>query len=1111
MFLSTLRRNRRPFHDAGNASPLAEHLEPRAYLSAALVKDVNATPDFNNTTVPRNEYGFHELNGALLFAARQANRPALYRSDGTAAGTSVLHDIHASTETGKAVVVGDVLFFAATTEQGGQELWKTDGTPGGLALVKDINPGPSGSSPSVLTNVNGTLYFAANDPEHGQALWKSDGTEAGTTLVYDTILGPVSGPILEIAAAGNTVFFSTAYVPFTPPNHSYAGGLFKTDGTPSGTVLLTESGNRRLTPLGQKLLFIGGGGFEPGERLWVTDGTVDGTFRLSSVREPSHVTRVGDHVFFSASDPGTGRELWKTDGTAAGTVLVRDLNPGPGGSSPMLLVERNGALYFKAHFIPEPWNVQQELWRSDGTAAGTTRVATGPVDALINSAGTLYFKSFGQLVRSDGTPQGTRAIQQLDGAVHVLHPYRGGVAFKVDRWPEGADPWYSDGTPGAAVRLLDADTHTLGMSPPLQPVLAASLGDRVVFAADEASEPRPRHALWVTDGTSGGTQRAVELPAPATAMLTLAGAAYFLVDSALWRTDGTAAGTHVVHDHLRVEGNTLAVADGAIYMAGRFADDGLGIGIVRSDGTATGTARLYVLPSADGRRLPANFTAVGRDMFFTIEAAATASAELWKTDGTEAGTGMVRAFTPEAGQKVIIEDVAAAGERAIFVWRDANSPIGISRLWSSDGTSEGTFPLMLSYPVRLAPSGTAGYFSAFPYDGNTGRGLWKTDGTAAGTVLLKQGPSIALGALDRREALTVHNRLFFLSNAADRRELWTSDGTQAGTAKLATVDGSATIVGGFGGRVYFYNDDGIHGRELWSSDGTPGGTRMVHDINPGPADSRPSTAVPISSAAGNRVLFWADDGFHGTEPWTAPAPGAAFVLARHVFYNNSRFDGRDPAASTADDAAIAPDKQAMLPGGLATFDNVTSYTRGLNGIMFDVDTRLDFFSDHRARFRVADASAQGGWRETSVPVSVTRRARPDGTQRVTAVFADGAVRNAWLEVTVEAVLGDRVVATDVFYFGNLVGESGNSSRVDAADFALTRANRSTSATIHDRYDFNRDGRVDGLDLAAVRGNLFRSIDQPPIPTPATAVSSETFDARRAAPRRRTSAWQELSS
>ena len=84
------------------------------------------------------------------------------------------------------------LFFRANDGEHGDELWKSDGTAAGTVLVKDINPGGSGTIDN-LTAVDGTLFFTADDGEHGNELWKSDGTEAGTVLVKDINPGSAYG------------------------------------------------------------------------------------------------------------------------------------------------------------------------------------------------------------------------------------------------------------------------------------------------------------------------------------------------------------------------------------------------------------------------------------------------------------------------------------------------------------------------------------------------------------------------------------------------------------------------------------------------------------------------------------------------------------------------------------------------------------------------------------------------------------------------------------------------------------------------------------------------------------------------------------------------------
>jgi ELWxxDGT repeat protein len=344
----------------------AEPLELRLLLSATLIRDVNIAP------TSFTEYSFDEVNGALLFAGPGGKR--IYRSDGTPAGTALLHDIQTY---GATAVVEDTFFFRATTPDGGTELWKSDGAPGGLARVADIIPGPQGSDPFALTNVGGTLYFVARDLEHDRALWKSDGTDAGTTLVHD-LPDDLSLSMPGIVEVADSVYFVTEdYLTDTRT-------LFRTDGTPAGTILVrtfadSDSGYQpiRLVPLGNQLLFVAADGLGQPEQVWVSDGSPEGTVPLTGpgvpgldeVSSPSALTRAGGSVYFAATTPAHGTELWKTDGTASGTVIVKDSVPGPGGSRPAEIVDANGVLFFRASDRDGGG-----LWRTDGTAAGTSLV-----------------------------------------------------------------------------------------------------------------------------------------------------------------------------------------------------------------------------------------------------------------------------------------------------------------------------------------------------------------------------------------------------------------------------------------------------------------------------------------------------------------------------------------------------------------------------------------------------------------------------------------------------------------------------------------------------------------------------------------------------------------
>ena len=139
------------------------------------------------------------------------------------------------------------------------------------------------------------------------------------------------------------------------------------------------------------------------------------------------------------------------------------------------------------------------------------------------------------------------------------------------------------------------------------------------------------------------------------------------------------------------------------------------------------------------------------------------------------------------------------------------------------------------------------FFTAYSLE--TGREIWESDGTEAGTVLLKDivpGPS----GSDPRGLKVVNGALFFFANdGVHGQELWKSDGTEAGTVlvkDIATDDGSAPRnLAAASGTLFFAATDEIHGRELWRSDGTEEGTALVQDLAPGSYPGQPSSRAAM--------------------------------------------------------------------------------------------------------------------------------------------------------------------------------------------------------------------------------------------------------------------------
>ena len=284
----------------------------------------------------------------------------------------------------------------------------------------------------------------------------------------------------------------------------------------------------------------------------------------------------------------------------------------------------------------------------------------------------------------------------------------------------------------------------------------------------------------------------------------------------------------------------------------------------------------------------------------------------------------------------------------------------------------------------------------------------------------------------------------------------------------------------------------------FAPDGSPLGDPLrVNTTLPG-TQASPSVAMRNIE---DFVVVWTDgevgfpnnpnatpDGVYGRR-YTPQRPPTT-VVARNVFYNNSDFDARTPGAGPSDDGAIAPDK-AALPAGTGRvpgLENVTTYEKGINGILIDVMNLPVTALLPGQDFEFSPAGKP--------PVSVTVRpgAGINGSDRVTLVWRDynpldttplpQAVANGWLTVTVNANARTGLSEPEVFSFGNLIGDTGDSAtafRVNALDLAAVKRAMNTAAPVTSATDFNRDGRTNALDLAIARRQLGRNLAPPPAP------------------------------
>ncbi len=766
--------------------------------------------------------GYGVLGGIGYFGADDGVHGCeLWRSDGTPAGTWMVADLAPGADSGldcayayvSSAALAGRLYFPATDPDHGTELWATDGTAAGTARVADIAPGADGSDPSNLAAAAGRVFFEAFHPARGRELWASDGTGAGTRLVDDLVPGSDSSYATPVGVVPGRVVFSARESGTVYPH------LWASDGTLAGTVRLSTADFEVgvAYPFGGRLVYFASD--QDGSEPWATDGTPAGTGRLGDLDPGSEGSTLGgaavgeDGVYFCAWDGSGNVSLWRTDGTPGGTLPIAPL---PGCDSVTQGLALPGATLFEitwekgcGHWECDFW----ELWRTDGTAAGTHTLWPGPFEisssgpfsliardeGIVFGARTDYASNFvyNRVVESDGTEAGTRPMN-FDGTVWsevapgMAQLPDGQVALVGDDDTYGSEIWRTDGDRLSVIRDIVPGE---GGSGPWQ---LTRVGDLVFFSTG-LDYP------WATDGTAAGTILLVDAPPFAgnseiNEFADVFGTAWFGTFvfpgmGELWASDGTPAGTLRYfgvpsplpqEEVIPVEITPLDPARGS------FVFRSLG-SLYSFDPVGRVPLRLHdlVAPDLGAGDVLKNLEA---DVwFFDVDGSGTCA--LWRSDGTTTGTSEVH--EADAWGTCPSELVVFQGE----LWFPSCDEATGCELWVSDGTEPGTHPFAdlepgpgSFLPSALTPIGDRLYFAGCREA--TGCEPWVSDGTPAGTHPLGD-IAPGLPASDPRD-FTLWNRLvFFTADDGTGRELWAApveifyDGFETGDVSRWTVPPAA--------------------------------------------------------------------------------------------------------------------------------------------------------------------------------------------------------------------------------------------------------------------------------------------------------------------------------
>lgn len=274
--------------------------------------------------------------------------------------------------------------------------------------------------------------------------------------------------------------------------------------------------------------------------------------------------------------------------------------------------------------------------------------------------------------------------------------------------------------------------------------------------------------------------------------------------------------------------------------------------------------------------------------------------ELWKTDGTETGTVMLKDINTSAA--------GASSSPAHFIklnnalYFTANDGMHGDELWKTDGTDAGTVlvkDINATAGGSSNPSGFTEFNGAYYFeadDGVHGVELWKTDGTETGTLLVKDINPTPGGNSLPRKFIAFSGALYFTANDGQTGyELWKTDGTEAGTTLVKDITPAAWWNAPpadfssppldfkvFNGALYFQANDGEHGYELWKTDGTSSGTVPVKDINTATMGNSPPSSQGGFTEFKGALYFQADDGVHGSELWKTDGTANGTVLVKDI-------------------------------------------------------------------------------------------------------------------------------------------------------------------------------------------------------------------------------------
>ncbi len=751
-------------------------------------------------------------------------------------------------------------------------------------LVKDINSTPGQiQSPNDFTGLftkSGSLVYFPITNFSGTELWRTDGTQAGTNMILDLNPGLSNGFNQSIAPFKGRTFFGG-------DNGITGFELWVTNGSASGTELIKDiNATGGSDPLNffefKNLLYFSANDGVSGRSLWRTDGTNAGTELFlnapTGLNSESTVTPVGTNataLYFVVTETdqiNQNFQLWKTDGTKGVSIKLAEFLHYPDGTTimPYNFILSGNNLYFG---VSDYSTFEDKLWKSDGTVAGTVPIESSYVSAIFPFNNKIIFTGLYNSYITDGTPNSAQLLGgQITAGVKVANDFYG---LGFNPFTNGTDLTKTDGTAAGTKVVAELGSANSSMELPILnnsiflPYNPSNISNGEELGIFDLGSQTIALLKEINPGVDGSRPKN---------FIEINNRLLFLADDGvhgteIWQTDGTAVGTSLLMDI------KLATADANIGRITTLHSDlffratsspfGSSTEFWKSGGDAASTAQFENLNAA---------SVIGKtenDFYLFTRT------KMYKSNGQIGGSVLLKDFAGLASSFSLPNETSTVSNGKFFFWLGIYQGTLVTGMepWVTDGTPAGTNLLKDiapgingSIPFKGADLNSKYLFSAD--DNSVGQELWISDGTESGTMLLKDINPGATSSTPQNITQVGAKLLFTATTDSDGSELWKTDGTSNGTTLVKNIkSGSGSSSPSnfitFANQMFFIASDDNHAMSLWKTDGTETGTTMVKFI---------ANGIQNLMSTGSQLFMSADDGVHGRELWVSDGTENGTVL-----------------------------------------------------------------------------------------------------------------------------------------------------------------------------------------------------------------------------------------